>query len=189
MQARWTADLLMIPPTPGDDPDFHAVAARILARSVASYEPEKVHVVHIDNWFDAKWLDFSGKLLGTIAVWRKDISIPPFHPNRVLLETHFDRDPYLGHYYLAVDPVVVLHRYQPSSKNFNRSLTKLFDSAILFWYSGATANTRRGSVMLYHVSDGAVTSWYASYHCAPHWRVLHSMRISKAELAQLEKGI
>ena len=189
MQARWTADRLLFSSTPDDDPDFHAIASAILTRSVALYEPAKVHVVHINSWFDAKWLDFSGKVLGAIAIWRKNISIPPFHPNRVLLEAHFDRDPYLGHYYLALAPIILLHRYQPSSENINRSLTKLFDSAILFWYSGATAKTRRGSLMLYRVSDGTVASWYASYHCAPDWKVLHRMQISKAELDHLEKGI
>jgi hypothetical protein len=189
MRALRTADRLMLSPTPDDDPDFHAIASRILKGSIDLYQPAKVHIVHIDSWFDANWLDFSGKVLGAIAVWRKNISIPPFHPNRVLLEAHFDRDPYLGRYSLALTAAVWLHRYQPSSENLNRSLTKLFDSAILFWYSGATARTRRGSLMQYRVSDGEVYSWYASYHCAPEWKVLHTMQISKAELAHLEKSI
>jgi hypothetical protein len=175
--------------TPDDDPDFHGMASRILNHSVEIYKPAKVHVVHIDNWFDAKWLDFSGKVLGAIPVWRKNISIPPFHPNRVLLEAHFDRDPYLGHYSLALTPAIFLHRFQPSSENLNRSLTKLFDSAILFWFSGGTAKTGRGSIMQYRVSDGEVCSWYASYHCAPEWKVLHRMHISKVELAHLEESI
>jgi hypothetical protein len=180
----------MLSPTPDDDPDFHAIASRILKHSVALCHPAKVHVVHIDSWFDAKWLDFSGKVLGAIAVWRKNISMPPFHPNRVLLETQFHLDAGSGLY--SVEPVsalTVLHRYQLSSENLNRSVSKLFDSAILFWYSGATAKTRRGSLMQYRVSDGTVTSWYASYHCAPHWKVLHPMQISKAELAHLEESI
>jgi hypothetical protein len=42
-------------------------------------------------WFGSKWLGFSGKALGALAIWNKpynrpatDIRIPPFVPHKIV---------------------------------------------------------------------------------------------------------
>ena len=59
-----------------------------LDAAVANYRPAEIYLVCIDRWFDAKWLNFSGKVLGALGVWRSRTTIPPFHPHRVLGESH-----------------------------------------------------------------------------------------------------
>jgi hypothetical protein len=45
---------------PQDDPTFLAVVDRIVATIVCRDWPEEVYLVYIDNWFDHKWLRYSG---------------------------------------------------------------------------------------------------------------------------------
>jgi hypothetical protein len=86
--------------------------------------------------------------------------------------------------YVATD-AAPLHRDQPSSQNLNRDIRHLSDSALFFWYSGASAQTGRGSLMLYRMAEGEASSWYASFHRAPAWKLLHTREISRAELLRL----
>lgn len=171
----------MITPTASDDPEFAGIVSRILDSSVELYRPAGVYVVHIDNWFDVKWRAFSGKVLGAVGIWKRQLTVPPFRPNRVLSQSHFS----LVHGdYVATD-AAPLHRNQPSSENLNRDIRHLSDSALFFWYSGASLQSGRGSLMLYRIGDGKASSWYASFHRAPVWKLLHTREISRAELLRL----
>jgi|ERR1043166_5024591 hypothetical protein len=173
----------MITRTANDDAEFVEIASRVLAASVGLFHPAEVYVVHIDNWFDVKWRGFSGKILGALGVWKRELTLPPFRPNRVLSQTHFTRDTSSGDY-IATD-AAPLHRNHVSFQNLNRDIRHLSNSAMFFWYSGASAQTGRGSFMLYRIEDGQVSSWYASYHRAPDWKLLHTQEISRAELLHL----
>jgi hypothetical protein len=177
---------------PDDDKEFVGVVSLILSASVALYRPREVFVVHIDNWFDGKWLAFSGKAIGAIGVCnRKQLTIPPFVLNRLSFEQHFTLDARRGNYVSHDIKTLVrrrLHRSHSSSENLNRYIRDISDSAIFFWFSGASAKTRRGSLMLYRVADGQTSSWYASYHRATTWKLLHTLNISRAELLHLAES-
>ena len=173
----------MITRTADDEPEFADIAKGVLESSVALYRPSEVYVVHIDNWFDVKWRAFSGKVLGALGIWKRQLTVPPFRPNRVLSQNHFTRDSASGDY-IATD-AAPLHRNQLSFQNLNRDIRHLSDSALFFWSSGASAQTGRSSLMLYRIADGEVSSWYASYHRAPDWRLLHTQAISRVELLHL----
>src|SRR5690349_2642154 len=153
----------MIKRTPDDDQEFIGIVSRILSASIALYRPSEIFVVHIDNWFDVKWRAFSGKILGALGVWKKGLTIPPFVPNRVRIERHFTWEESCGEYVARdIEAVVAarLHRRQLSFQNLNRDIRHISDSAIFFWYSGASAQSGRGSVMLYRIEDGETSSWY-----------------------------
>jgi hypothetical protein len=55
--------MIALTPSPDDDHDFIESVSRLIAGSVAVHRPEEVWVHKIDNWFDHKWLGFSGKSL------------------------------------------------------------------------------------------------------------------------------
>jgi hypothetical protein len=88
-----------------DDSDFLGLLGSLVGGLVARLNPEEVWIVHIDNWFDHKWLEFSGtgtvpsklprmfKTLGIppdmlasdkVAFYKKKVTFPPFTPNRIL---------------------------------------------------------------------------------------------------------
>ena len=54
----------LIQPQDNDDPRFIEIVSAILRNSLNAHQPQDLWIVHIDHWFDTKWLQFSGKILG-----------------------------------------------------------------------------------------------------------------------------
>lgn len=71
--------------------DFKRTCFRLIGGLVKEFQPKELYVCRVDNWFDSKWLNFSGKTLGAVPMWKKEVTIPPFHPNRIVGEALFDR--------------------------------------------------------------------------------------------------
>jgi len=170
----------MIAPTDNDDPRFIALASRLLNTALISQHPAEVYLIRIDQWFDAKWLDFSGKAIGAVSVWHEPTTVPPFVPNRVQAETHFTAA--ADSKTFVPSAAAPLHRQQPSSKNLTRSISRISPDGIFFWYSDSTLQLDRGSLMLYRTSGDQVFSWYASFHRNPTWQLARHRRISPAEI-------
>ena len=170
----------MITLTDSDDPRFIALASQLLDSAVTANLPEEIYVVRIDQWFDAKWLNFSGKVLGAVGVSNSRTTVPPFHPHRVVAESHFsvasDSAAFVA---TAAQP---LHISQSSDQNLTRSIARVSSSAIFFWYSGSTLDLDRGSTMLYRTNQDEVFSWYASFHRSPTWRLDRHRGISPTEV-------
>lgn len=86
--------MIAIPTNETDDPEFIELVRRVIAGLLTANPVEEVFVVRIDNWFDDKWLNFSG--IGRVRFddFRIDIdtaldefrqekvTFPPFNPNR-----------------------------------------------------------------------------------------------------------
>jgi len=80
------------------DSDFIRLVSSIVEHTINQIRPVEVFIIQIDNWFDHKWLEFSGKgivyfdssgLRGSVDAaldeFRQDkITFPPFTPNRVV---------------------------------------------------------------------------------------------------------
>ena len=173
----------MITPTEEDDPSFISLANRLLDTAIAGHRPAEVYLIRIDRWFDAKWLNFSGKILGALGVWQKPITVPPFHPNRVWSETHFSSAPESCAFVPTAAPP--LHIAQPSKQNLTRSISGVSRSAIFFWHSSSTIGLDRGSIMLYRTDQDEVFSWYASFHRTSGWRLDRHRGISPTEVQHL----
>lgn len=77
----------------GDSVEFVA-KARALAIGVAQdYEPARLYVIRIDNWFGPKWMHFAGKFTAgkgaAIGVHKTRLHVPPFVPSRVVRQRVF----------------------------------------------------------------------------------------------------
>lgn len=75
--------MIEIKRTEDDDSEFVTLVSRLISGVVLRHDAEKLYLVHIKNWFDHKWLEFSGKVLGALGVWQRRMTYPPFNPNRV----------------------------------------------------------------------------------------------------------
>ena len=179
--------MILLQPTPTDAPAFVGLAQRLLGRVVALSDPAQVRVVQIDEWFDSKWLGFSGKLLGAVGVSRVELTVPPFHPNRVWAERAWRRSA-PGQYGLAPD-VPRLHLHQPSERNTVRRLGSVAPGALCFWYSAQSDPSNRGAMMCYAPTLEGYWSWYVALARAQsHWRVTRRRGLSPNELAILLDG-
>ena len=157
----------MITVRESDDPRFIALVSQMLTGVLATCRPAELYLVCIDTWFDAKWLGFSGKTLGAIGVWNRPVTLPPFHPHRVVAELHLSS---LGRTRGFIESHAdKLHIHQASAQNLRRSIADVSQSAVFLWYSSSTRDQDRGSVMTYHTHHGDCVCWYAGLRRAGHW--------------------
>src|SRR6266852_6141254 len=78
--------MIELVPAELDDVAFLSLVQRIVNGAISSLQVREVYLVHIDNWFDHKWL-------GWWSSWKhkelKVLYVPPFNPNRVRSQKHF----------------------------------------------------------------------------------------------------
>jgi hypothetical protein len=185
-----------------DDPEFVELVKRVIAGCINDGFPKTIIAIKIDNWFDHKWLGFSGKgrvgfgffgdyLVGmdmdtALDEFRQDqITLPPFSPRRVIEEYYFQRDD--SGAYSARNPRPYLHerKLAPSSQNLHKRIVDRIDSAILVWFSSNTKQNLRGSIMIYEVKGNDVYPWYAELAKEECWRVLQTKGITPDQVQSL----
>lgn len=145
---HWTG-----PAEPSDDGDFLDLVDRLVAGLVTSSEVH-VRVVRVDGWFGPKWLRFAGKTLGALGVHTRegaDLVVPPFTPARVVWEHAFVRK---AADFGVDDDARPLHRAQASAANLGRRLAEFSTHGLFVWFSGATAENARGSVLVALLQGG-----------------------------------
>ncbi len=163
-----------------DDPTFIELVKRIVTCSYHQGDYEEVFIIEIKNWFDHKWLKFSGigrvrfefsrdghQQVALNEFWQEKVTFPPFTPNRVLQQQWHPAGEFKRR-----TPVHDKKRRQHSSWNLQKRVTQYADSALFVWFSSGTRLNDRGSVMLYQVCNGEVSAWYASFRKADGW-MLH----------------
>lgn len=173
--------MIDISPSENDDKNFIEIVGRILQFEVKFAQPEDVFVTKVNHWFDFKWRGFSHKILGALGVWREPLRIPPFIPDRIIEEKHFQK---IGENYELKD-LYQLHIYQQSSENAERKINR--KSAIYLWFSSDTTNNSQGSLMIYKFDKDSQDSWYVSFIKKPDWQIYKTDNISKAELKSISK--
>ena len=183
-----------------DDPEFVELVKHVIAGCVNDGFPRTIIVIKIDNWFDHKWLGFSGKgragfgFYGDYLVdmdtaldeFRQDqITLPPFSPRRVVEEYYFQREA-SGNYSVR-NPGLYLHerKLAPSSQNLHKRIVDRIDSAILVWFSSNTKQNLRGSIMIYEVKGSEVHPWYAGLVKEEAWGVVQSKGITPEQVQSL----
>ena len=180
--------MIYLHPKPEDDPQFIEEINSIVCGAGDLYRPAKIYVTHISGWFDHKWLGFSGKVYGALGVWKAPLTLPPFHPRRVLSQNTFEWEPGGEEYLKANARTSRLHGYQPSAHNLRREVRRRHPSMMYVWYSGDTARLEHGSLMVYVHTRAHRAAWFASFLRKGDWQIQASMEVSKELLAQLREA-
>lgn len=188
---------------PNEDPQFVELVSRVIFGLVNDNFPSEIFVVQIDNWFDHKWLEFSGigvvyfnnfGLRNTVDAaldeFSQDkITFPPFSPKRVIKEYFFERE-VSGDYSLSTiePPYIHSRRRVRSYRNLHRRIENFTESAVFIWFSSNTQSNRRGCLMVYEVSDSSIHTWYAAFSKEKEtWRVLQTKGITREQVQSLTK--
>jgi hypothetical protein len=168
--------------TENDESAFLLLAQRILNGAIAALQAREVYLVHVDNWFDHKWLGWWSK-------WKhkelQELRVPPFNPNRVRSQKHYvwDGNSLRWTFTGEGEP---LHVRQPGRPSSRRRLDGFSKSAAFIWYSGNTLKNGAGSVMPY-LSSAEGYAWYASFTRGERWKVDEGFKITRRELASFEE--
>src|SRR4051812_20614348 len=176
-----------------DDPEFIALIERIAVTSFKQRDYEEVFIIEIKNWFDHKWLKFSGigrvsfrKIFDSQAqvaldeFFQEKITFPPFTPNRILHQQWFPAKALRRR-----APVHNIKRREHSSWNLQRRVADFAKSAVFVWFSSGTKANDRGSLMVYNVHAGSVSAWYASLRKAADWVLHQTKEISREAVESL----
>lgn len=162
--------------------DWETVSQTVVARTLAGSTSPNVIVVFISGWFDAKWHRFSGNSMGAVSTWRQRLTVPPFHPSRVLKENHFHIQsgalPSQGS-----APEKKLHGERSSESNSRMYLDMLHPDSHIFWLS--SPSEERFTVMHYHVCEHSAYGWYLGFERTDTWRVRRHRGLSTIEIANL----
>jgi len=169
-----------------DDSDYIEKVRALVLGAVVWCKPQEVYITKIDHWFGERWLAFSGKALGAIGVRLKKLTLPPFVPSRVVNSVYMKRNEDKGAYRASEPPRMHLHRWQPSTKNFQRRVDEIAPEGAFFWYTGATAREGRGALMAYLPVGGEHWPWYIEYARQSEWERIRVIGVSAQELVSFE---
>ncbi len=180
--------MITLDQTAFDASRFFDRVERFIAGAVALSRAKAVRVVQLDDWFDSKWVAFSGKLVGAVGFRARDLTIPPFHPHRVLRELAYRWDSSAAGYVPA--PVApLLHLTQSSESNTRRHRRVVVPGTACFWYTSASATNKRGALMAYVPAEDKYWVWYVALAQAePAWRITRHKGITPSELESLERA-
>jgi hypothetical protein len=164
-----------------DDPGFLSLVQRIVNGAIRDLDVREVYVVHVDNWFDFKWLGWWSWSEGEL----NRLVVPPFNPNRVREQKRFIRDANSTQW-SCVGSGKPLHVRRAGRSSLAQPIDRVSDSAAFVWYSGNTAANTAGSLMVYR-SGTAGYAWYASFKNDHGWTANGEARVSRRELRSFEE--
>jgi hypothetical protein len=186
--------IVNIPRTESDDNDFLTALNGLLARVVDEHLPKEVYLIRLDNWFDHKWLGFSG--IGTVPFesvnpwidaaldeFRQDhLTFPPFNPHRIVCELAYHRT---GHsQYRPNHRARKIHKHQNSAANLQKRVYQFSDSALFLWFSSKSMENGRASLMSYLIDGRRATAWFASFIRTKRWRLDRTRGIDRNRLEE-----
>jgi hypothetical protein len=159
-----------------DDTHFIELLNSMVGRLLIRESPKQLWVIQIDNWFDHKWLRFSGK--GVVdfqypeymkrfdaaleEFYQDKVTFPPFNPNRVLGQWSYVRQ---DNDYREFPLPTLPHSTdrQHTSPNRQRRIQDFVSSGCFVWYSANTLSNGRASVMVYTVNSETAECWFAAF--------------------------
>ena len=168
----------------GDDLEFIEMVERFANSYVASNEPDSVYLLKIDHWFDFKWKDFEGKMLGALGSWNSEFRrLPPFIPDRVVYQVLYER---VAGIYEVISGRQV-HVYQSSGENITGQgrLVDSWRTQMFIWFSGGSKDSQRGSLMLYLIKKENSKSVYVSFLKKKQWQIYKTDGMSRNEAKNL----
>jgi len=142
-----------VSPQQGDSVEFMEKARAIAIGVARDFEPARLYVIRIDNWFGPRWMHFAGKFtvgkVGKfhavgIGVHKARLHVPPFIPHRVIAERAF-----VGPGFDETVLMPPLHIECSSKVALTRRISDIDEDAAFVWFSGESEAQKRGSVMVY----------------------------------------
>ena len=192
-----------IPSELTDDNDFIDLLNSLLRGLLVQQTPEQLWVVKIDNWFDHKWLRYSGN--GSVAskfpaswsssfmdrfasvkaeFWQGKLTFPPFAPDRVVGQWSFL---YSDQGYVEAPLPKLPHgeSRRRSHANLHKRAEDFVTSASFVWYSGNTLKNGRGSVMVYNIGPPQPVCWFAAFARDSEWTLKRTKGVDKEQVSRL----
>jgi len=192
---------IAIPSDLTDDNEFTHVLNAMLKTLVDREAPGTVWVIRIDNWFDHKWLRFSGysttalsRRKGPVDPWdvlaerfrdtvkvgvsQDNLTFPPFTPERITGQWSFQRSG-SGYVEAALPKMPHDTNRRPSYSNLQRRVKDHGGSALFVWFSGNTLKNGRGSVMVYATGARLPVCWFASLSRNGQWMIQKTKGIER----------
>jgi hypothetical protein len=182
----------------GDSAEFMEKVQALVVGGARDYEPARLYVIRIDNWFGPKWMHFAGKFTAgkgfAIGVHKKILHVPPFVPHRVIAEQVF-----AGPNYEERITRPPLHIECTSEVALTRRIADVDKEAAFVWFSSESEVQKRGSIMVYlPLASGPTTSRRDEHRRSGAFYVGFSQRktgwqpamprgISRGEVGRLEK--
>ncbi len=170
-----------------DDSGFIEVVESIIGNLISSLNPSEVSIIRIKNWFDHKWLNFSGKKIRKYETgigsmipfvlepyWGKEITIPPFNPNRVLNETFYKKKGIENSKFQELK-----HIWQRSTENKKRLISDKTVDGLCIWISTNTVTNGQGSLMVYQIQNSEILTWYVSFENKKGWKITKTKGIDQ----------
>jgi len=185
-------------PNKSDDVEFVKVINRIVEGILSRTNSNELYIVGIDNWFDQKWLGFSGIGIvdfefpvfmgrddGALDEFRQEeVTVPPFSPGRVISQCYFRNKNDTE--YVQTEPPILLHKKERmrSERNLHRRIKNISDSGVFVWYSSNTLVNERASIMTYTIKNGKIETWFAAFRKDDMWKLLHTKGINQDHLQE-----
>jgi hypothetical protein len=182
----------------GDSAKFIEKARAISIGVAQEYEPARLYVIRIDNWFGPKWMHFAGKFTAgkgaAIGVHKSPLHVPPFVPHRVIAERAF-----AGPDFEKTVAAAPLHIEIPSKYALRRRIADIDKEAAFVWFSGESEAQKRGSVMVYlpvtsnspkpkRKDLGSSGAFYMGFsNNETNWEPAMLRGVSRGEVAHLEE--
>jgi hypothetical protein len=164
----------------------------MIQKLCAEHATERLWVIQIDNWFDHKWLGFSGKGVvdfrfpeymhrfdGALEEFYQDgLTFPPFTPNRVQGQWSFQSN---GNELVEAPLVMLPHpsERRRSSTNLQRRVENFGVPALFVWFSGNTMTNDRASVMVYDTRSLRPAHWFAAFARRTGWSLLATKGVAR----------
>jgi len=188
-----------VSPQQGDSADFIKKAQALTIGVAQDYEPTRIYLIRIDNWFGPRWMHFAGKISAGRhfygGVHKKTLHVPPFVPHRVLAERVLE-----GPGYQSTVGVSPLHISCSSHDALLRRIADIDPEAVFVWFSGTSETQKRGAVMVYlptvftsakrrSLGHGQSGAFYVGFsQREKSWEPSVLRGISRAEVAHLQES-
>lgn len=166
-----------------DNPDFISNIEIIIRDRIEKWRPRDLFLTRIDNWFDDKWVKFSGTVMHEISIWKLEkVTVPPFHPNRVESCDFYRKG---NGTYKKQEIDKPLHIFQQSTNNLKRKIVDFTKNGLFIWYSGNSKTNNKGTLMGYLVKDTDCYTFYISLTGDKDWNVYKTNGIPAKEIQNI----
>jgi hypothetical protein len=178
----------------GDDKVFITCLNSTISQIAVDRHLREVYVTRVANWFDRRWLRFSGTGRVRFDGITRDrdtaldefrqthLTFPPFSPRQVSLPVAWRLGP-SGAYERVSKPRPFARRERGhSAANLQNRVRSFSDSGLFVWFSSSSEPNRIACVMAYSVEDENEDAWYASFRKGSSWRVAETKGIARERL-------